>query len=650
VDLSKKEVTTQPLSADLKRNYMGGRGFNARIFFNEVSPKTGPFDPDNMVMLSSGPLTGASSWGARTSVGGKSPLNGRYGDASGREFGATLKFAGYDTIVVKGKAEKPVYIWIDDDKVEIRDAAHLWGKNVQECHTILKESHGDPLIETACIGPAGENQCYFAHVILSRFGNASKCGLGCAMGSKNLKAIAVRGTKGIKIARPEELKKVVARAIHNIDKHPVSPKWARFGTGGGPGGYNKWAQHAVRNWRQFTVTTPLFTDVNNYEKLYRKGLSCHYCALHCDRWVSVEEGPYRGTAWTGPEFLIHVSSAWLPDVKDGGYEYTQYCNYLMTNLGIDGSEFGALIGWAMECWERGILTEKDTDGIIYEWGNKDAVIETIKRASYRTGKWGELISNGLAHAAREIGRGSEKYAMTIKDTGFEGFDVRACPSWELALAVAPRGACHTTAEALNKHHTPWNPQIYSDMSDGYMPPLDVFSADEGVAKIVKWSEDWSYVFDSAGICKFFMAQGGYEKEDYGLWPDLVRQALAAATGMDWTVQDMLDAGARAYVLMKVMNVEAGLTRADDCVPERIMKEPVLEGPGKGMKAEDYHDKNLDAYYIARGWEVKTGFPTRESLGALGLKDAAARLAKIGRLGQSAGDTAPERKAIKARSA
>lgn len=620
------KVFKQPLKREWQRLFLGGSGINDWILYNEVPPPVSPLSPENKLIFGVGPLAGTPfPLGSKIKITSKSPLTGIFGDAAaGGSWGVSLKHAGYDHIIIEGRSEKPVYIWIDDDYVEIRDAKDLWGKNVFETNDIIKEDLGDTEISVAAIGNAGENLVKFASIIIDRCRAAGRSGLGCVMGSKNLKAIAVRGHKSIKIANPSRFDEYCQIARERLDprRNPLLKVLSTYGTAGLLPLYNQIGCLSVKNFQDVSWDKINKFDLNEVflKRFIRRPLACSpNCLIHCSHWWEINEGRFAGEKGEKIEFV--VLDAFGPNLDNDDIASIFYIQNLINKYGVDAIETGTVIGLLMECWQKGIISEKDTDGIRYEWGDVDAIIETIRKIAYRDGI-GNLLAEGTLNVAKKLG--CENFVCHAKGmTMIE--DVRAFPHWALNYAVSTRGADHLKGYSIidKAGRQDISEALFGDPGAGmsHSPRL------KGVA--VKFFEEFLQMCDALGICKLVatrLLMPADPKDILGM--EYFSLVFSSATGLEMSPKEFAESCERIVVLEKMFNVRLGVSRKDDTLGYRWMYEPCPSGPGKGMKAADYLDTCLDEYYEARGFHVKTGIPTKTKLKELKLESLIGDLERI----------------------
>jgi aldehyde:ferredoxin oxidoreductase len=592
VDLTEGKVHKQPFPEEWKAKYLGGRTLNSKILFDEVPKGADPLGPDNCLIIGTGPLTGVMGPATgRFTVTAKSPLTGIHGDANGGgDFGAEVKYAGYDHIVVSGKAAKPVYLWIDDDQVEIRDAARLWGQTVFEAdHLIKTEEVGDPEVRTLMIGPAGENQVRFACPIANLYRAPGRCGMGAVMGSKNLKAVAVRGSQSIKVGNIEEYLSYIKKLYHEIYSSAVYPRWSKYGTTTLIAPKHERGEMGIRN-KQDTHWTDekaraIFGETF-VDDIVVKTKACFGCPMHCAHGFVIPEGDYAGTFAEGMEW--GTIGCFGNQLDNSRLDSIGKCHELASQYGLDTLSTGLMIAFAMELFQRGILTEQDTGGIPLTWGDH------------------------------------EKYANHVKWLD-EVTDFRSDLGRALNYSVATRGACHLRGlptysvwedSELKKlfEEKYWNKKFKS-------PKATDFQAYDPVrADIVMLSETICCAADTLEICKFnseWMAQESVNLE-------AMAKLVSMVTNLDIGIDPLKETMDRCWQIERAFSVREGISAKDD-IPSPRYFEPMPSGPQKGKKLERKpFEELLQSYYKKRGWD-QNGIPTRTKLESLGLKKVADNL-------------------------
>lgn len=626
IDLSNKKATTEPLPLEWGARFIGGSGINDWILWNEVPPEAEPLSPENRLIFGVGPLGGTLiPLGSRTHVTTRSPLTGVFGDGNGGGFwSSTLKYAGYDHLILQGKADKLSYIFIDDGKVSFRDASHLKGKDVYETHIALKKELSSD-VAVACIGPAGENLVRFANVMFDSFRSASKAGAGCVMGSKNLKAIAVRGTKSLTVAHPEEVRRIAEDIRRRLDINLSRgiASFAEYGTTFLTTLYNEDGCNSVRNYQDVVFDRVADIHPDKFVREYvQHNISCSVnCPVHCAHHWHIPSGRYAGEEGSKIEYIVMDAMGMHLGVNDlGGILHHQN---LVNRYGMDATQTGTGIGLLMELWQHGIITEKDTGGLRLEWGDLAAIDEAVKQIGTRQGAIGELLGDGTVAAAEKIGKDAIKYVCHSKGLT-EVEDVRGFPAWALGYAISTRGADHLKAHSqIDKQHRRDVSMKLFGVPDAGDPNTVVHKAQSA-----KYHEEAESVTNSLGICMMHAQSLAikFKPEEQVHIPEYARM-FSEVTGIEMSGEEMQQSAERNVLLEKSFNARLGLTRKDDTLHGRWMNEPCPRGPGEGMKVSDYLDALLDEYYRERGFDIKTGLPRRETLQKLGLDSVASELAR-----------------------
>jgi aldehyde:ferredoxin oxidoreductase len=601
VDLTSGNITEESPKENDCKMFLGGSGLATKYLFDEVPGGTDPLGPENELIFMTGPLTGTESPSAgRYCVVTKSPLTGFWGEAnSGGNWGVYLKTSGFDGIIFKGISPKPVYLVIDDGKAELRDAKHLWGKGVSETDRLIKGELGEDC-DVAAIGIAGENLVRYAAIINDVHRAAGRCGVGTVMGSKRLKAVAARGTQEIKIANKDAFSEISKRNYDLVNESMLKITLETYGTAMVTDLVNVRGGFPTRNWQ-----TGVFPDIDKISGITLESTllvdrkHCYACPISCCRVSVVKSGPYACKG-EGPEFETIGAFGAMCALEN--LEAITLAHNLCDDYGLDVVSGGSTIAFAIECYEKGILTKADTDGLELKFGDADVVIQLIHKIAKREGI-GDLLAEGTKRVAAKLDKGTEKFAMNVKGLELPAYDPRAAKICGLAFVTANRGGDHITAYIEGPAFTDI-PFLCVEESK----IEDTLVENPAEAKVVKDLEDALTVFDCVGTCKFMgMALAA---ED---WVDMI----ANCVGWDFGVSDFRKAGERVYNLARAFNVREGLTRADDTLPKRLLEEPLPEGAAEGHKVEKL-DQMLDAYYEFRGWDKKTGKPTPEKLKELGL--------------------------------
>lgn len=602
INLSTGKVKTEPLKEEWAKEYIGGIGLGIRLLMEYSKPGTDPFNPDNPLIFVTGPLTGTMgpTAGNGYAVVSKSPSTGGVAESKAHGFfGPELKRAGYDAVIFTGKSEKLVYAWIDDDSVHLLDAQQLQGKSPYETDEAIREELGDHYIRVSAIGEAGEKLVRFAAIINDEFRAIGRTGMGAVMGSKNLKAVAVRGTKDVNVADLEGFKEFI-KMIHERMKGPATRKYRTLGTPENVLVLNALAALPTRNFTQATFEgAERVSGEYLNERYVKKIIGCATCAMRCDHIAVVPEGPYKGSM-SRMEFecLWALGPNCGVDRLDAIIEAMRLCNY----YGIDGISAGVTVGFSMDLYKNGILSKENTEEMDLNFGSHEALIEMIKKIGTRDGWLGNVLAEGTKRAAEKIGKGAEKYANHIKGLELPGYDIRGLKTAALGFAVSFRGACHLRSGA-------YSPDVKGKVNR--------FIIEKGRGKIIMENEDQYNVIDSLILCKF--SRGTYYD---GL--DDMANYYTLATGIKVTAEDLRKAGERINNLARLFNIREGVgTREFDTLPHKIMTVPIPdEGPAKGavVNKEEFN-LGLDDYYAVRGW-TRNGIPTVEKLNELDLGEFA----------------------------
>jgi aldehyde:ferredoxin oxidoreductase len=628
VDLSRKKILEEPLTRELGKAFLGGRGINAKLLWDNLAPGTDPLGPGNVLVFGAGSLVGTTAPSSgRTTVTCKGPATNLYLKTSmGGHWGPELKFAGYDHLVVHEVSERPVYLWINDGNVELKDASGIWGMDVRVTDKIIREELGDDDVRIACIGPAGENLVKFAAIMTSVYHAAARGGVGAVMGSKKLKAIAVKGRRSFLIKDPEHFSEVALAARDAVAKDSSSRSLYDYGTAGMVGWTNELGGFPAYNFRVgYCENVEPLTGQHLVEKGYlKRRVGCFGCTISCHRYTTVEDGPYKGTYTGGPEY--ETVSALGAGTGVFETEPVIKANELCNILGLDTISAGAVVQWAMESFERGVLTKEDSDGLDLTFGNSDALVKLIPMIAHRQGRIGNLLAEGVKRAAEKIGKESWKWAL-CNSKGLEQsrVETRCSKAYALAFAVNPRGPDHLhTATVAECGASPDAVALVKQLTGDEKWASPYFT--EFRAEIVRWHEDCYAVTEGLGLCSFTSTVA------YGVTPKNMAEMFSAATGIALNEEEIMQTGRRIVTLEKCFNVREGADRKLDDLPWRLMHEPAPTGPGKGMlNSSEELDRMLDQYYSLHGWDQATSRPYRETLEMLGLNEVADELDSLKRL-------------------
>jgi len=597
IDLTNGENDTFPPSKDLIENFVGGRGWAAKMMWDLAVPRVDPLEPENVFMFLTGPLTGLGAPCARSMLAFKSPLTLTYGDSyHGGFLGAEIKYAGYDGIVIYGKADAPVYLYIEDDKVEIRDATHLWGLDTEQVYHALYEEIGGQRFEIACIGPAGENLVRFALVDCSYHRQSGRGGGGAVMGSKNLKAIVVRGTHRLRVAEPKRFQAAVRQAYTNLASSPGAQDFQRYATLSGIVDDSEKGILPTFNYQQasFEHAANLLGKVYK-ERIWLRNAACMGCSVACSKMGAIRRGKHRGTISDNVEF--ETTGTMGSNLGFTRVEDLQYANHLCDILGLDTMSTGVTIAFATEAYKRGILSREDLDGIELDWDAADAIHTMIEKIARREGI-GDFLAEGVKRVSEQLGGQALKIAMHSKGLETPGYEPRGMPGHALGYATGDRGGDHERSYLV--HY-----EARGALWQG--KPVDPF-AREGKAAIQIHRQNSTAGKDTLVLCHF---AGGMSQET-------AIEMLNAATGFDLTEEDLFIIGARVWNITRLFNLREGFTRADDDLPVRVKEEPLPDPRVKGqLISQKDLDFMLDDYYRLRGWD-ENGVPTAEKLTALGI--------------------------------
>lgn len=620
IDLTTSKIYTEPTDGYIPQ-FLGGKGINQWILLKELRPGVTPFEPSSIICFGAGTLTGTVVPGAaRISVDSKNAFNNGIGSgSSGGWFASELKFAGYDNIIIRGRAKNPTYLWIYDDQIMLKSAAALWGKRISEAEAIIKEEVDNPDIQALCIGPAGENMARQACIIVSGCRAIGRCGLGAIMGSKNLKAIAVKGTGGVSVKCADEFMAKVLSVSKRLCNLEGSQKRREFGTLCGSPMYNNLSSLCYKNFEDDHIPEDKLDRISHevFHNYYEKDrYACMSCPTACGHTYSIESGQYAGTKSLKGE----ASTVW----DFGGKLAIDDVSALLKaqvecdQLGLDIDNTSSVIGWAVDCFQNGIISEEDTDGLKLNWGDHKVVIELIGKIAHRQG-FGNILAEGALRASHLIGRGSDKYVFHTK--GQELIEaIRTMKGWALGVVVSGRGGSHTRG-ALGSESRQYS-QAESERIFG-VKTAGIPQTYKGKPRAVVQVEYTHALLDSLGICMFT----GNWISPYGINPEELAQFYSLATGIQTSTKEIMQIGERIFNVEKIFNVlHAGFTRKDDFPPERLMEEPVKSGPFKG----EVLDKKcwnimLDEYYDLHGWDRETGWPTKTKLHDLGLDECIKQL-------------------------
>ncbi len=612
IDLANGKIVVKVIPRKIRRLYLGGRGIDMNLLYNYIKPRIDPLGPENVLLVGAGLLTGIPALGSgRCDIAAKSPLTGAVGDSNmGGFFAPELRLAGFDHLVVTGKAERPVYLWIHDGDVEIKDAVHLWGHDTFETQTAIQEAHQDDEIQCMVIGVAGENLVRFANVRTGMKNAGGRTGMGCVMGSKQLKAIAVRGTMDLEFEHPDRL----LEYCREMNDMIMGTRWARAQSRWGTmiiySNTNTTGLVRCRNFQYNRMEKGEVLECENMDK-YSVGMAgCYGCSIDCRHRYLLKDGPYAPLYGEGPEYTSQGAFGTLPDCPS--LETILAANHLVNKYGLDTLETGNIIAWAMELYEKGIISEKDTNGLQLEWGNSEALLQMIHKIA-RRGGFGNILADGMKPAIAKLGKESAYYAIQIKGMGSLHSDERPTPSFALGIATSTRGADHLRSRpAIDLYGLPED--VLKEIYGG--PVSSDYTSYETKSRMVWWQELLYAVVDALGLCKFQTVFCAVHAPKFEEWANLIQ----FATGMRLSTGDLMMIGERIYTLERMFNIREGLSRRDDTLPERYFKEPTPVGLPivRGKKIDkDKFERMLDEYYRLHDWDQE-GNPTLEALQKLDL--------------------------------
>ena len=591
IDIKEHAFKVEKTNLNDARDFIGAKGLGAKILFDKLPKGTDPLSPENILMFTTGPLTGTpAQTSGRGTIVTKSPQTGLFLDSHfGGAYAMEMKRAGWDFIILKDRSPAPIYIVIKDSHVEFKDASDVWGKECLNVHNWLQKKEG--LVKTAVIGPAGENLVKFSAITIDGHRHAGRGGSGAVMGSKNLKAIAVSGSGKIPLYNNDGFHKKAIDVLKKIQKNDFIPKRRKYGTPFWVKPVNDWGFIPTKNYQEGQFE---YADAINAESMQKRivdgGGACWNCVIACWNKSSIKFGSHKGVSLVGPEYetlALMGSNLGMKTIEDVAY-LNERCN----ELGMDTISLGGVLGFAIEAYEKGAISKKDLGGNDIGWGKAEELARLIDDIAYRRGKIGNILAEGVKTASERLGKSSGSYAVHVKGLEIPGYDPRGAFGMGLAYATSDRGACHQRA---------WT--VRAEIND---PELDRFSFKKK-AELVKKIQDERAAFFSLVLCDFAPIS---EEDCVDMWN--------LATGFDHTVESYLLAGERIWNLIRLFNLREGLDPKEDKLPKRLFKDPFTKGPAKGILLTDEgFQQGLKEYYSLRGWDDK-GIPTKEKLEELGL--------------------------------
>ncbi len=602
VNLASGAIATEALDAQMARDYIGGTGLGVRLAYDEIPPECDPFGPANKVIIATGPMTATPlATASRFQVVFKSPLTDILCDSSSGGFwGVDFKRAGFDVLIIEGQSERPVYLWINDGAVELRDASQVWGRDCFETQELLTADVAEPKARVMCIGRGGELQSLHGCLLNGEGRTPGRGGGGAVFGAKKLKAIVVRGTLPFPVADTDTLKLQCRKlAKGELGRNPGMEPYEQNGTAAWLKASWAIGDVPVRNWKigEWKEGCLELCGHHMTETILTKRSACYRCPMACGRVVRVADGPF---AFEGPGPEYETLAALGTNTMVGNLEAAAYAGHLCNIYGIDTISTGAAIAWAMECFETGLLSTDDTDGIELTFGSAEALIAAVEKAGKVEGKLGKLLAMGVKRAAESVGSGSADFACHSKGMETAMHDPRAFSSMYATYATGPRGACHLHGQSMNYEGE-------DALPEWGLAAFDPEEKTKGKGRIADVARAHFEIFNSMVICAFL--PGGYPMS-----PDDLADFLNLATGAGYTGEELHTIGRRISTLHRAYNNRCGITRADDTLSKRQLS-AVDEGAVKGY-APDF-DGILDDYYESAGWDEQ-GRPTRETLEALGL--------------------------------
>ncbi len=624
IDLTTGRSRSQIVPEALREKFLGGRGIAMYLLYRLLPPHGDPLGPENPFIVSAGLLGGtiAPSSG-RCDLAAKSPLTGFLGNSNmGGFLAPELRFAGFDHLVVTGRAEKPAYLWVHDGQIELRDASRIWGKDTCETPQAIRKELGDEDIKVMCIGPAGERLVRFANVITGLKNAAGRTGMGCVMGAKNLKAIAARGTGDLSIAHPRDALDLLQEFMGMIRENLIFRGMSVQGTAMFHDSTNLMGRLRIRNLQSNHDPEGSGLYANRLEPFATGKAACFGCPVHCRHQYILPEGPHKGAHMEGPEWSTIGGLGSELGIRR--MEAVLVGNDLVNRYGMDSLETGSMIAWATELYEKGLIGDGQTGGLKLAWNNEEVLYRMIEMIARREGL-GDILAEGPLRAIEKLGEPTRFYNLHVKGMSCLHTDERATPAMALGIAVASRGADHLRNRPGVDAAT--MPPDLAAKAFGFPIARDLHTY-EGSGKTIRWHDLMYALTDALGVCKFqafFMAPSAIGYEHYA-------RIVRAIAGLDLSGRDLMEAAERICTIERLFNLREGLQRKDDFPPERYFAEPTpaLGFPGfqnKKLDRERY-ERELDAYYEAHGWD-RNGVPTPETLKRLGLDGEDLRPGKRG---------------------
>jgi aldehyde:ferredoxin oxidoreductase len=592
IDLKKQTTKVEQTNLEDAKNFIGAKGLGAKILFDRLFPKTDSLSPENILIFTTGPLTGTSTQtSGRGTVVTKSPQTNLFLDSHfGGFFAMEMKKAGWDFVIINNKSKNPIYLVIKNDLIYFKDASDIWGKECLETHDALQKIEGKS--RTALIGPAGENLVKFSAITFDGHRHAGRGGAGAVMGSKNLKAIVINGTNKILLHDEKKFQDKSKEVLNKIQENDFVPKRRKYGTPYWVDTVNDEGFIPTKNYQEgYFEHGKKINAETMQEKIVDKGGACYNCVIACWNKSSIKAGPFKGISLVGPEYetiALMGSNLCMPTIED-----VAYLNSRCNELGMDTISLGGVLGFAIEAYEKGIITKKDLDGNDIGWGKPKELGKLIEAIAYRKCKISSILAEGVKVASKKLGKKSDSFAVHVNGLEIPGYDPRGTFGMGIAYATSDRGACHQRA---------WT--VKAELWD---PELERFSFDKK-AKIVKEVQDERAAFFSLVLCDFAPIS---EENCVEMWN--------LSTGFNHTVKSYLQCGERIWNLVRLFNLREGHNPADDKLPERLFNDAFTKGPAKDVLLNHKEfDESMQEYYLLRGWDEK-GIPTKEKLKELGLE-------------------------------
>ena len=636
INLTTGDIEVKPIPMEVRKKFLGGRGLDAYLLYNHTEKGCDPLGPDNALIISGGILCATlASATARTHVMAKSPLTGLLGSCNmGGFFAPEMAWAGFHHLVIKGKAENPCYIYINNGEIEIRDAANIWGKTVTDTQWAIHDELNDKEVKSLVIGPAGENLVAYANVMTGVKNAGGRTGMGAVMGSKNLKAVSCRGTMDVKITHPMEALEYNKKFIEQITGAKVNQTQGTLGTPFIWGATNSWGGVRTENFRYNQLEYADDIEPERIDEIATETMGpyhmagCFGCQVHCRAQYKIPSGKYKGKYDEGPEYTSQ--GAFGAEVGCRSAETVLAGNHLVDQFGMDNLETGSMIAWAMECFEEGLITKEQTDGIDLSFGNDEAVLEMIERICYRKGWLGDVLAKGGIPASKDVGKDSFDYLIQVKGMANLHSDERGTPALALNIATSSRGSDHLRSRpAIDLYHLPEKVlrKIYSTPVPYDGPLSSEHTEYVGKPWQVFWQENCYMAVDSLGICKYHTTFLGATLPNFENWP----KVLYLNTGIEMTPEEIWEVARRNNMIERLFNLREGATRNDpekgDVLNHRYHDEPCKRGAidviGKYI-VKDKFDAMVDEFYEHKGLD-KNGIPKKSTLKELGLENEPSHL-------------------------